>query len=89
MIKIIQDITDMDYSQPSQTVLKSSTVQKAVQNAISAIITELPEESCTVEAVEYVISEMKQALKEKLLSFGEGMAFMKEKQKKELVTNQN
>lgn len=59
MLKIVQDSPEIE------AVLKTSDVQRATHNAICAIIAELPEDARTVETIEYVISEMGQALKEK------------------------
>lgn len=59
MIEIITDFAE------ETIVLENSLVRKVAQNAIEAIKNELPEEAQTVEAVEHVISEISQLIREK------------------------
>lgn len=62
MLKIIQEIANVS---DKETVLDYAIIEKAVQNAIVAIKNELPKETQTIEVMEYVISEISDALKEK------------------------
>lgn len=62
MIKIIPNI---QAEAEMVTTLQREYVKRAAQNAIAAIKEGLPEEARTVEAVEYVISEMGEILKER------------------------
>lgn len=59
MIEIVTDFAE------ETIVLENSLVRKAAQNAIEAIKNEIPEEAQTVEAVEHVISEISQLIREK------------------------
>lgn len=61
MLKITQNIANVSIK---ETVLDNAIIEKAVQNAIVAIKNELPEEAQTIEVMEYVISEISNALKE-------------------------
>lgn len=58
MLRIVQDTPG------EETVLKYSIVQKAVKSGMMGILNELSEEYRTVEAVEYIISEMLNGLKD-------------------------
>ncbi len=62
MIKIISNI---QAEAEMVTTLQREHVKRAAQKAMEAIKAELPENACTVEVIEYVISEMGETLKTK------------------------
>ena len=62
---MITIINDFENDTDETTELESSCVKKAAQRAIEAIKNELPEEAQTVEAIEYVISEINRLVKER------------------------
>lgn len=45
-------------------ILKNSTVDKVVKEVFNTIKTELPEEAQTVEVLEYIVSKLKDRIKE-------------------------
>lgn len=62
---MITIINDFENDTDETTELESGCVKKAAQRAIEAIKNELPEEAQTVEAIEYVISEINRLVKER------------------------
>lgn len=52
------------YSDNKKIVLKNSTVDKVVKEVFNTIKTELPEEAQTVEVLEYIVSRLKDGIKE-------------------------
>lgn len=52
------------YSDNKKIVLKNSTVDKVVKEVFNTIKTELPEEAQTVEVLEYIVSRLKDGIRE-------------------------
>lgn len=52
------------YSDNKKITLKNSTVDKVVKEVFNTIKTELPEEAQTVEVLEYIVSRLKDGIKE-------------------------
>lgn len=61
MIEIIHSLRDGIET----TTINRNDVNKVARSAINAIKNELPEETHTVEVMEYVISEMNEMIKQK------------------------
>lgn len=66
-VRAIVEITKpLDYtsSNNGKIILKNSTVDKVVKEVFNTIKTELPEEAQTVEVLEYIVSKLKDRIKE-------------------------
>ena len=63
LVEITKPI-DYTYSNNGKIALKNSTVDKVVKEVFNTIKTELPEEAQTVEVLEYIVSKLKDRIKE-------------------------
>lgn len=52
------------YSNNRKILLQNSTVDKIIKEMFNIIKTELPEEAQTVEVLEYIVSRLKDGIKE-------------------------
>ena len=65
-VRAMVEITKpLDYTSSNNgKILKNSTVDKVVKEVFNTIKTELPEEAQTVEVLEYIVSKLKDRIKE-------------------------